>query len=735
MTLSVLHVGLESLEVRVGGLNTYCTNLVESLRENGVNATATWVGGSERYATPLPTGNLVNRMLAVARAIRASEAEVIDVHFAAHAFLAVATGALRHRPLVVHFQGPWAEESRWTGDGGILVRVKRQIERYVLRRADRVVTLSHAFARVAITNYFVRPERIVVAAPGVELGRGEPRDTARNKLQIEPSAKLLVAVRRLVPRMGLETLIRAMTKMPDVSLVIIGEGPERRLLEELSVSLGVADRVQLVGRVSQDLRDTWLSAASVSVVPTLAHEGYGLVVLESLAVGTPVVVSDVDGLLDASEVSSFVTTFRAGEEPALVAAIESALALSCSQSEVARDVEHLAWPLVAHHFQSLYGDLLVRVQEPEGVLVLDHTARLSGGELALGRTAEAIKQRGNYIPHVILFESGPFEAELRRRGITSEVLAMNERTQSRRRGDLASGLFVSVWETLTFSWRLRRVTRRRGARIIHTNSLKAFVIGSLVSLMMPWRLVAHVRDMWDEPYLSRRTSGLLRLLLASRSDGVIANSEATAHAASSDAVVIHSPVDRAFFALAEPIPLETLRIGVVGRIAPWKGQDLMLEALAHLDDRAISVTFVGGALFDEGEFEERLKTSAQRFGGRVKFLGAIDDVTEAMTQFDVTVLTSRSPEPFGNVVTEAMAAGRVVVVPRQGGVLDFVVDGENGLFYQPNDAESLAAVIRQISEGRVDRQAIGTRARETAAHYGAPRVANLVESVYESVLK
>jgi len=223
--------------------------------------------------------------------------------------------------------------------------------------------------------------------------------------------------------------------------------------------------------------------------------------------------------------------------------------------------------------------------------------------------------------------------------------------------------------------------------------------------------------------------------LAARADAVIANSHVTAQASSDDAYVIHSPVDGAFFNLAAPVEQPELRVGVIGRIAMWKGQDLMLEALTLLADVPVSVTFVGGALFDERDFEEVLHDQAQSFGARVRFLGAVEDVPSVVANFDVTVLTSRSPEPFGNVVTESMAAGRVVVVPRQGGALDFIVDGENGLFYEPNDAGSLAEVLRNLSSGAIDRTHMGDQARATAARYGAPRMAALVEAVYESVLK
>ena len=122
-------------------------------------------------------------------------------------------------------------------------------------------------------------------------------------------------------------------------------------------------------------------------------------------------------------------------------------------------------------------------------------------------------------------------------------------------------------------------------------------------------------------------------------------------------------------------------------------------------------------------------------GGRVRMLGAVTDVAGVLKDCDVVVLGSRSPEPFGNVVTEAMAAGRLVVVPRQGGVMDFIDDRRNGFFYEPNNEQSLADVLRAIAGGRVDRAAIGSAARESAAAFSAPSVAEKVRRVYELVVE
>ncbi|MCX6508449.1 MAG: glycosyltransferase family 4 protein [Actinobacteria bacterium] len=736
MTLSVLHVGLESLAVRVGGLNTYCTNLVEAQRANGINAVSTWVGGVEPYSEALSEGSLWRRNCEVARVVRNTKVDLIDVHFAPHALVAVASGALRHRPMVVHFQGPWAAESRWTGGSRLGSLVKRQIERFVLRRAESIVVLSYAFAEVVITNYGVRPERVRVVPPGVHLHTSTSQADARQRLALRPDTHLVVAVRRLVARMGLDVLIRAMVHVPTAELVILGEGPERSALATLIESLQLADRVHLMGLVSEAERNDWLSAASLTVVPTMAHEGFGLVVLESLAAGTPVVVSDVGGLVEVAEMSSFVASFAAGDVGELAEQILLGLHQQLADPETIRQsINGLSWPTVAAYFVQHYQELLTRVEEPRGVVVLDHTARLSGGELAMARTAEVLVSAGRFTPHFVLFENGPFERELRSRGITYEVLPLSERTQSRRRENIWGGFMISLWDSVTFALRLAHLLRQRGTLLVHTNSLKAFVLGTVASLGQSWRLVAHVRDLWSPPYLSAPTARGLRALLAIRTDAVIANSHVTAQAASPDARVIHSPVDSSFFAVPAPTMSPELRIGVVGRIAAWKGQDLMLEAASFLADVPFSITFVGGALFDEAGFETQLRKAAEPFGSQVRFLGSVADVPSVMATFDVTVLTSRSPEPFGNVVTEAMAAGRVVVVPRQGGVLDFIVDEDNGLFYEPNVASSLANVLRRVSSGEIDRNALGNRARATAARYGAPQIATLVESLYESVME
>ena len=115
---------------------------------------------------------------------------------------------------------------------------------------------------------------------------------------------MAVSVRRLVPRMGLDVLVDAWSVVVEaanvpVLLLIAGDGPSRSALEAQVERLGLTDYIRFIGRVDDASLVSLYRAANVSVVPSVSLEGYGLVVLESLATGTPVVASAVGGLSEA----------------------------------------------------------------------------------------------------------------------------------------------------------------------------------------------------------------------------------------------------------------------------------------------------------------------------------------------------------------------------------------------------------------------------------------------------
>jgi glycosyltransferase involved in cell wall biosynthesis len=237
----------------------------------------------------------------VSQILRETKPDLVGSHFALYTFPTL--DLLRHIPKVTHFHGPWAAESRQEGAGASATFVKSQLEQLVYRRADLVIVLSHAFAKIVASQYAVQPERIRVVPGSVDVQRFSltiSQKQARSFLNLPTDRPLLLSVRRLVHRMGLSQLVEAMkqvsVQVPDVLLCIAGEGPLKSTLERLVAELDLTRHVSFLGYVEDAHLPHLYRAADINVVPTLALEGFGLVAAEAMAAGTPSMVTPVGGL-------------------------------------------------------------------------------------------------------------------------------------------------------------------------------------------------------------------------------------------------------------------------------------------------------------------------------------------------------------------------------------------------------------------------------------------------------
>ena len=236
-------------------------------------------------------------------AIDRTRPDLIASHFAL--FAAPILDRLKRQVHIVHFHGPWAAESQVEGAGRVSVWGKLALERQVYSTATRVIVLSEAFAKIAHVDYGV-PRQIIRIIPGaVDIERfniAESRSKARELLGWPSDRRILVSVRRLVNRMGLDRLVDAFAAIhrnhPDTILYIVGKGKLRSELEQRAAALNLSDTVRFQGFVADEQLPLVYRAADLSIVPTIALEGFGLVAAESLAAGTPCVVTPVGGLPD-----------------------------------------------------------------------------------------------------------------------------------------------------------------------------------------------------------------------------------------------------------------------------------------------------------------------------------------------------------------------------------------------------------------------------------------------------
>jgi len=178
--------------------------------------------------------------------------------------------------------------------------MRRWCERIVMRRCASVVVLSE-FMKQRVQAVHGIPEQLVHVIPGaVDIERfvpaGDPAGV-RRQLKLPADRTVLVTVRNLVPRMGLEQFVRAVAMVrdeaPGILALIGGEGPLRVELERLIQRHGLEDHVRLPGFIPEEDLPKYYQAADLVVMPTYELEGFGLVTVEALACGTPVVGTPV----------------------------------------------------------------------------------------------------------------------------------------------------------------------------------------------------------------------------------------------------------------------------------------------------------------------------------------------------------------------------------------------------------------------------------------------------------
>jgi glycosyltransferase involved in cell wall biosynthesis len=322
-------------------------------------------GAVEAFAAP--GAGALARCLGVRRAW----ARVVDgrvgvlpvCHFAYHAFPIL--DHLMASRFVLHFQGPWARESAVEGAGALAVSVKRVVERTVYRRAARAIVLSKAFAAILEQDYGVAPELISVIPGGVDADRFAltmTRAEARLRLGWPTDRPIVFVVRRLARRMGLEHLVDAAglvrARAPDLLLLIGGRGALQGALAARIRERGLDSAVRLLGRLGDEDLALAYRAADVTVVPSVALEGFGLVAAESLAAGTPVLVTPVGGLPEVvSRLSTNLILEDATAEAiaeGLVAALVGTMALPDEAACRRFARERYDWSVIAAAVGNIY---------------------------------------------------------------------------------------------------------------------------------------------------------------------------------------------------------------------------------------------------------------------------------------------------------------------------------------------------------------------------------------------
>ena len=335
------------------------------------------------------------------------------------------------------------------------------------------------------------------------------------------------------------------------------------------------------------------------------------------------------------------------------------------------------------------------------ILFLDQSGKLGGAELSLTDVAKPYLDKCT----VGLFADGAFRELLERQKIPVKIL--NKESIKVQKNSNLLGSLASISTIVPLMIKVARLAKNHD--IIYANTQKAFVIGAVASIISGRSLVYHLRDMLCKEHFSAINRRIAVTLANRRASIVIANSQATRSAfieaggRSEITRVVYNGFDPQKYSnhtkqrdrIRKELKLQgKFVVGHFSRLAPWKGQHILIEALQYCPED-ISVILVGDALFGEQEYVEQLRSQVKKLGleKRVHFLGFCLDVVPYMLATDLVTHTSTAPEPFGRVIIEAMLCGRAVIGAKAGGVLELIEPEKTGLLVQPGDSRSLASAI------------------------------------------
>lgn len=337
------------------------------------------------------------------------------------------------------------------------------------------------------------------------------------------------------------------------------------------------------------------------------------------------------------------------------------------------------------------------------ILFLDQSGKLGGAELCLADIAQHFSETSL----VGVFTEGTFPDHLRQRSIPTRILA-DQALQIQKASGLLAGL-KSLNRLIPLIATVAQLSK--DYELIYANTQKALVVGAIASLLSGRPFVYHLHDIISPDHFSASNRRII-VTLANRARLIIANSQASRDAfiaagGSADTIqVIYNGFRLETYRAIEPHQTDIRSdvnlngkfvIGHFSRLAPWKGQHILIQALAHCSENVIAL-FVGDALFGENDYAAGLCRLVQDLNlkHRVHFLGFRSDVPALMQTCNLIAHTSTAPEPFGRVIVEAMLCNRPVVAVDAGGAVELIEHGCTGWLSAPNDVHNLVDIITMV---------------------------------------
>jgi glycosyltransferase involved in cell wall biosynthesis len=385
---------------------------------------------------------------------------------------------------------------------------------------------------------------------------------------------------------------------------------------------------------------------------------------------------------------------------------------------------------------------------PRAVLYLHSSDDLYGADVILLQLVTGL-DRARFRPIVILPDDmrhvGLLSRELEAAGIEYHHLPI---AILRRRYMSAFGLAGLLGRMVRGTLAVRRLARANDVTLLHGFTL-AVIAAPVAAVALRLPLLMHAHEILLRPRWLRK---VLHGLAARTAQTVLCVSEAVRSniledepEAEGKVVVIRNGIAAAAAPASGPetraelgVPEEKPLVGMIGRVSAWKGQEVFVRAASRLQAEGVACHFVAiGGVFD-GEtrhLDQLHRVIAETGAGDVvTVVGFRKNAREYLAAFDVFVLPSTLPEPFGTVILEAMAAGVPVIATAHGGPLEMVVEGETGVLVAPGDPAALADAVAALLSDPERARRMGEAGRERFGRlFSLRRYLKEVQELYSTI--
>jgi len=406
---------------------------------------------------------------------------------------------------------------------------------------------------------------------------------------------------------------------------------------------------------------------------------------------------------------------------------------------------------------------------PDPVLYLETSLGVGGAVISLYELLKGLDQ-ARYKPIVVTYANHAYVDKFRALGVEVVVWDAARAADHRpgwagsartslparwlKRSSRGTALYHGLGLVLLFVRRvwpraqaLRRIIVEKQVKLVHTNIRVGHDREGILAAWLARRpCVCHVRQFERLGWLDRRLAALAsRFIYISQA---VQRSHLESGVPCRKGLVVYNGLDvQSFIASLDRekgrqslgLSPDDLAVGIVGRLDAWKGQEVFLRAMARVKDAIPQARgiVVGEVAAENPGYLDVLLSLRNELGlaDRVVFGGFQMDVPAVMSALDILVLASTSPEPFGRVLIEAMAAGKPVVATDAGAAREIIEDGVHGLLVPAGEAEAMARAIISLLTHRDAALVMGRRGQERARErFDTQQYSANVQSVYRELL-